>query len=58
MVVTEQDVIDVVVNNNVNKTSGPDMFSPRMLKEAGASRGKSLCKLFNLSLSSGTFPAT
>lgn len=50
---TEQDVLDVILNINVNKASGPVSISPKIIRKAGASISKSLCKLFNLSLKSG-----
>lgn len=57
IVITEQDALDVLLNLKVNKSSGPDGVSPRMLKEAAPSICSSLTKLINMSLMYGTFPS-
>ena len=55
--VTEQDVIDVLSNLNVTKSSGPDQISPRLLKEGVLILSKSLALVFNRSLQQGNFPS-
>ena len=48
--VTSQDVLDILLNLNAKKASGPDGISPRVLKEAGNAIAPSLATLLNLSL--------
>ena len=52
----QQDVIDVLRSIDINKATGPDEISPKMLREAGAAIAPSLTRLINLSLSCNTFP--
>jgi hypothetical protein len=56
IVITEQEVLDQLKILNVSKSYGPDGIPPLLLKEAGQSISSSLCKLFNISISSGIFP--
>ncbi|VDI10521.1 Hypothetical predicted protein [Mytilus galloprovincialis] len=48
-----EDILKIV---NPTKASGPDLISPKLLKEASSVLKYPLCKLFNLSLSTSTFP--
>jgi len=49
-----KDVLQIV---NVNKASGPDGVSPRLLKSAYDIISKPLCYIYNLSLSSMYYPS-
>lgn len=53
---TEKDVSDILKSLNVNKATGPDGISPKMLKEAGAAIVKPLTTLINMSLSTSLYP--
>ena len=55
--ITQQDVIDVLSNLNVTKACGPDLISPRLLKEGASVISKPLSMIFNRSLQQGYFPA-
>ena len=46
----QQDVIDVHKSIDINKATGRDEISPKMLREAGAAIAPSLTRLINLSL--------
>ncbi len=48
--VTEQEVLDYIRALKINKAFGPDLVSPRMLKEGGIQICPSLARLMNLSL--------
>ena len=52
----EQDVLDILKSLNVNKSTGPDGVSPKMLREAGPSIARPLTQLINLSLRTPKFP--
>ena len=54
--ITIQDVKDVLRNLNVNKASGPDLISPRLLKEGAIILSWPLSIIFNRSLEQGYFP--
>ena len=54
--ITIQDVKDVLRNLNVNKASGPDLISPRLLKEGAIILSWYLSIIFNRSLEQGYFP--
>ena len=54
--ITIQDVKDVLRNLNVNKACGPDLISPRLLKEGGIILSWPLSIIFNRSLEQGYFP--
>ena len=54
--VTESDVNDVLKLLKVSKASGPDLLSPRLLKEGSEILAVHLAKLFNRSLSTSYFP--
>ncbi|XP_045206717.2 uncharacterized protein LOC123558945 [Mercenaria mercenaria] len=56
LVITEQDVIDVLSNLMVNKASGPDQISHRMLKGTASTICKPLCILFNRSVREHSYP--
>ena len=53
-----QDVKDVLKNLNVSKSCGPDLISPRLLKEGADILARSLCILFNRSLEESYFPTS
>ena len=53
---TEEEVLDLISSLDVNKSTGHDGVSARMLKLAGASVSSSLTQLFNLCLSCKQFP--
>ena len=55
---TEQDVTDILKSLDVNKATGPDGISPKMLREAGETIAKPLTRLINMSLSTTQFPET
>ena len=52
----EQDITDLLHIIDTSKATGPDMVSPKLLREAGLAIVPSLCKLFRLSLSLQKFP--
>ena len=54
--ITIQDVKDVLRNLNVNKECGPDLISPRLLKEGAIILSWPLSIIFNRSLEQGYFP--
>jgi hypothetical protein len=54
--ISNQDVLDVLKNLNINKASGPDLINPRLLKEGAEVLSPHLVKLFNSSLSKSYFP--
>ena len=45
--ITQQDVIDVLSNLSIIKACGPDMISPRLLKEGASVISKPLTTIFN-----------
>ena len=53
-----QDIKDVLKNLNVSKSCGPDLISPRLLKEGADILARPLCILFNRSLQANYFPTT
>ena len=53
---TEEDIYDLIRGIDISKANGPDLISPRMLKEAGQSIVPSLKLLFKLSMDTSTFP--
>ncbi|CAC5426688.1 unnamed protein product [Mytilus coruscus] len=57
MIISENEVVDILKILDVSKASGPDRISPRLLKEAYGILKYPLCRLFNLSLSVGKFPS-
>ncbi|MEW8544385.1 MAG: reverse transcriptase family protein [Candidatus Thiodiazotropha sp.] len=56
ILITSQDVSDVLRNLNVNKACGPDLLSPHLLKEASGILARPLSILFNRSLEQCYFP--
>ena len=54
--ILSQDVSDVLRNLNINKSCGPDLVSPRLLKEADSVLARPLSMIFNHSLDQGYFP--
>lgn len=54
--ISEQDVQDVLSNLMINKASGPDEISHRLLKETSKSICKPLTLLFNKSIQLSTYP--
>ena len=55
--ISEQEVKDVLDNLNVTKACGPDLISPRLLKEGASVLSKPLATVFNRSLLQGSFPS-
>ena len=56
IVITENEVEDILKFLDISKASGPDAVSSRLLKEATQILKSPLCRLFNLSLRTGIFP--
>lgn len=56
VIIMEPEVKDILDILNVNKASGPDMISNRMLKYTSTSVSKPLSILYNRSLPEGIFP--
>ena len=54
---TEQDILRVLRDLNVNKANGPDGVSPFILKECKHELSEPLCVLFNKSLCTGCLPS-
>jgi hypothetical protein len=57
VIITPDDVKDVLINLDTSKALGPDSISPRILKEAADILTPHLCRLYNLSLNSKQFPS-
>jgi len=57
IVITENEVEDMLKILDTTKATGADMINPRFLKEASSILKYPLCKLFNLSLTSCCFPS-
>ena len=53
---TRQDVKDVLLSLKVSKASGPDLISPRLLKEGADVLAMPLSLLFNFLITCGYFP--
>jgi hypothetical protein len=56
IIITEQDVSDVLKGLDTNKAYGPDKVSPRLVKEAGQTIVGVLTTIFNKSLQMAKFP--
>ena len=56
IVITVEDVKNVLWNLNINKACGPDLISPRLLKEGSTIIALPLSIVFNRSLEQGYFP--
>ena len=56
--ITIKNVSDVLGNLNITKASGPDLISPRLLKEDASVLSKLMSKRFNCSLQQGFFPTS
>jgi len=56
IVATEQEVIDLISSLEINKSTGPDGISSRMLKQAGNAIVPSLTKLINMCLTQNRVP--
>ena len=56
IVISRQDVKNVLLHFNVTKASGPDLISPRLLKEGADIIALPSSIIFNLSLVQGYFP--
>ena len=54
---TDCEVAQALENLDPNKACGPDNIPGRILKETARGIAPSLCRLFNLSLTLGVFPA-
>jgi hypothetical protein len=57
VIVTEQEVIDMLCTLNANKAVSPDIISNRMLVSVKKEISKPLCSLFNKSLREKVFPS-
>lgn len=57
IIITDEDVREAISNLNPNKAPGPDLISPKLLKEGIQQLIVPLRKLFNLSLATKTFPS-
>ena len=56
IVISEQEVFELIKCMDTSKATGPDLVSPRMLKEASDSIVPSLTRLFRVSITSNKFP--
>ena len=56
--ISSQEVKDVLLNLNVNKACGPDLISPRFLKEGAVTLASPFSVVFNRSLEQGYFPSS
>ena len=56
--ILRQDVSDVLRNFNTNKSCGPDLVSPRLLKEADSVFARLLSMIFNRSLDQKYFTSS
>ena len=56
LMLTEDEVCDILKCIDTSKATGPDSISPKMLKEAGRCIVPSLTRLFNMSLNTSSFP--
>ena len=56
IVITVEDVKNVFRNLNITKACGPDLISPRLLKEGATIIALPLSIIFNRSLEQGYFP--
>ena len=54
---TVEDVIQVLVNLDMNKSVSPDSIPFRVLSECAVEFAPSLNALYNISLSTGSFPS-
>lgn len=52
-----QDVTDVLENLDISKACGPDLISPRLLKEGSSILARPFTYIFNNSLEQGIFPS-
>jgi hypothetical protein len=51
-----EDVLNVLLNHDTNKATGPDGILPRLLKETAHQIAPSLCSLSNQSFNGGSLP--
>ena len=58
IVISCQDVKDVLLHLNVTKASGPDLISPRLLREGADILALPYSFIFNRSLDQGYFPSS
>ncbi|CAC5381704.1 unnamed protein product [Mytilus coruscus] len=56
IILQEHEVKDILQITNVNKASGPDGISPRLLKIASDILAKPLCYIYNLNLTKMFYP--
>ena len=54
---SEESVLNMLIELDTTKSTGNDGISPKMLKCTAVSIARTLCKLFNMSISTGTFPS-
>ena len=57
IVITQNEVEDILKILDTSKATGPDMINPRLLKEASFILKYPLCRLFNMSLATCNFPS-
>ena len=57
IVISSQDVEDVLRLLDTSKASGPDLISPKLLKEGAPVLSPHFCKLFNKSIDECSFPS-
>ena len=55
--ISEENVKDCIHNLKINKASGPDLISPRLLKEGAIVLVRPFSVIFNRSLQQGYFPS-
>lgn len=56
IIISGQDVLDVLKRLDVTKACGPDLISPRLLREGAEILARPYARLFNRSLIQGYFP--
>ena len=56
IILSEQDILDVLGLLDINKANGPDLINPKLLKEGACVLAPYLANIFNASLSTSYFP--
>ena len=56
IIITEEDVLLLLLALRIDKSPGPDEIHPRVLKEVAAQIAKPLARIYQWSLSSGEVP--
>mgnify|MGYP003688565145 CR=1 FL=1 len=57
IVITTQDVQDILETLDTSKATGPDCIYPTLLKQASLTIAEPLCKFYNLSLHNSLVPS-